>query len=150
MLSVREISGDELYPVWQWDERDADDPYPKTDWDTYVTKYSQPRFCHYGIFKCDILAGCLTVELWSQTEYEAHVSSSRHLLTPQEMRSAVIAVKNAAARNGVKRFFCFIPNYLRAARRLALACGLKRTKEYGTVMEYRNRQVTLICYEARQ
>ena len=148
MLSIREISGDELYPVWEWDERDPDDPYPKLEWEAYLAKYSQPRFTHYGIFKNDALVGCLTVELWSQTDYEAHISSARHALTPDELRRAVIALQSAVKANGAKRIFCFIPNYLRAAQRLALACGLRRTKEYGTLMQFKNKPVSLICFES--
>ena len=146
MLSIREISGDELYPVWEWDERDPDDPYPKTSWDDYLTRYSQPRFTHYGIFKAGVLAACLTIELWSATDYEAHISSARHLLTPQELRRAVMALQKAVIANGAKRIICFIPSYLRAAQRLAIACGLRRANEYSTAMMFRGKPVILIKF----
>ncbi len=119
MIDVSLIFPAELKPAYDWFEGEGYEP-----WESFRQSRTGPQWAHLGIFRDGELVGVVSCENRGRS-CNYHVATKRRALKPNVLRNILIESTRLFLRGGMKYTSAFIPNENRAAKILALSCGMR-------------------------
>lgn len=119
MIDISLLLPAELSEVWRWLKvEDAE------SWESYRDSRTGPQWMHLGLFDKAQLVGCISCEKMADTCFY-HVATRPKSIHPKELRNVLIESTRLFLASGMTRTCAVIPHKNRAAKRLAIACGMR-------------------------
>jgi hypothetical protein len=119
MIDISLLLPAELSEVWHWFEAEGIE-----SWESYRDRLTGPQWMHLGLFDGAQLVGCISCEKMADTCFY-HVSTKRGAVKPKDLRHALIESTRLFLASGMSQSSAVIPHKNRAAKLLAISCGMK-------------------------
>lgn len=119
MLDIDLLPPDALRQVYDWDHGEKFEPFK-----TYAARLSGPNWTHYAIKREGRFIGCLSLELTGPTTCSIHLAKRPGSERLSELRQLMFAVANTLFDRGFQSLLAEVRKENRAARQLAVLCGM--------------------------
>lgn len=119
MLELESLPPDALRQVYEWDNGAAFESF-----ETYATRLSRPNWTHYAILDDGRFIGSISLELTGPTTCSIHVAKTPGVGLLKDLRRLIFTVADILFCGGMKHLVAEIFAENRAARLLAVACGM--------------------------
>jgi hypothetical protein len=122
-VEVAEVSGDpdeSLARAFGWGGYLTGEPF-----DEYLKELSRANWLHFSVSWRGAPSALVSFDCVERGVWSVHVSARRHSIPPRELRRVLLALAASAFECGALVIVTGVPEENRAARRLALACGMR-------------------------
>lgn len=119
MLELKALPPVALRQVYEWDNGAAFEPF-----ETYAARLSGPNWTHYAILDGGRFIGSISLELTGPTTCSIHVAKTPGAGRLAELRQMIFGVADALFDGGIQSLLAEVRKENRAARQLAVLCGM--------------------------
>jgi len=121
MLALEPLKPEQLRQVYEWDA-----PHMES-FESYARRLSRPHWAHYGIQENGDRIGCISLELTGLDACQLHVTMQPRAAKLAELRELILSVGQHLFDSGFQAIRTEICKENRAAKMLALLCGMRKT-----------------------
>lgn len=119
MLELEPLKDGQLRQVYEWDEGEKYEPF-----ESYERRLTRPNWMHYAILGDGLFIGAISCELVAPTTCSIHVAKRRGAGRMSELRHLIFTVANYLFDGGMQSLLAEVRKENRAARQLAIHCGM--------------------------